>query len=230
MPEKLIIIGSSATAETIYKFIKFYDLFNVIGFAVNKEYKKNDTFLGMPLFNVEDIDIVFDKSEVFLFVAIQWNNLNRDRKDVYETLCKKGYKFANIISPTAVIHSVIQGANCWISDHAVIDSDVKIGNNVFIKVKASVAHYTVIEDHCFIGASSFIAGSCVIGEQSFVGLGAIVLDKVIIGKKCLVGAGTFVNRNVESFTNVKRTFGYQEIYTYDESTIESKLVDKRNIR
>lgn len=43
--DKLVIIGISTTAETIYQFVCRYRLFDVAGFAVNKEYIQSESFL-----------------------------------------------------------------------------------------------------------------------------------------------------------------------------------------
>ena len=37
--DNIIIIGTSIAANNIYKFIEKYKLFNVLGFAVNREYR-----------------------------------------------------------------------------------------------------------------------------------------------------------------------------------------------
>ena len=46
MKERLIIIGLSTTAEHVLSFVNYYDLFEVVGFAVNKDYKDAD-FLNL---------------------------------------------------------------------------------------------------------------------------------------------------------------------------------------
>lgn len=228
--KKLILVGTNTTAETIYKVIKFYNLFEVMGFAVDNKYRICDVFQGLPVFDLASIDNYCDKENDFLFVAMQWNRLNKDRRDVYERLKSAGYKFANIISPHSIIYTKSIGYNCWIADYAYLDSDTIIGNNVFVKQKAFVGHYTSIADHCFIGCNSYIAGGCGIGEQTFIGVCATLFDKVIIGEKCIIGASTIIKRNVPSYTIVKVNVANQQLQQYDSETIESKLLAKGNIR
>ena len=43
--KNLIIIGTSTTAISIYDIVNTYKLFNIIGFAVDKEYKKSEFFI-----------------------------------------------------------------------------------------------------------------------------------------------------------------------------------------
>ena len=228
--EKIVIIGTSIAANTVYKFIEKYNLYEVVGFAVNKEYKNKDTYFGKPVFEIEILEHVIDKKKDFLFVAIQWNRLNADRRKVYEQLKAEGYKFANLISPLASINSQITCDNCWVTDFVCIETDVVLGNNVFVKVGAWIGEHTLVGNHCFIGAKSTIGGGVKIGEQSFVGLGAIIFDDTTVGRKCIVGAATALKRNLPDFCVYKTTNDNYVVKEYSEEEIEQKLLFRKNIR
>lgn len=228
--ENIVIIGTSVAANNIFKFIEKYQLFNVLGFAVNKEYRNSVEYLGKPVFELESLDTIIDKDKDFIFVAIQWNNLNADRKRVYEALKSQGYKFANLISPMASINGTLVGDNCWITDFVCIDTDAIIGNDVFVKVGAWVGDHALVGDHCFIGAKSTVGGGVKVGEQSFIGLGAIVFDDTTVGKKCIVGAATALKRNLPDFSVYKTTSDTCVVKSYPEDVIESKLQFRKNVR
>lgn len=226
----LVIIGTSSTAKDIYGFVCRHQLYKVLGFAVDREYKAQDTFLDLPVFEIENLSSQINKEEDYIFVAMQWNRLNADRKYVYEKMKKQGYKFANIVSPNANLSSQITGENCWISDLACLDFRVQVGNNVYIKSGALVGSGSKIADHCFIGAHSSVGGATRIGEQSFVGLGATIFDKVEVGKKCIVGAATALKRNLPDFSVYKSNVENFIVKTYPEDVIESKLMFSKNVR
>lgn len=228
--DKLVIIGISTTAETIYHFVSRYKLFDVVGFAVNKEYIQSESFLGKPIYALENLDDIIDIKNDYVFVSMQWNRLNADRRKVYETLKTKGYRFANIISPKAHVFGPLQGDNCWIADMACIEYNVTIGNNVFVKGSAFIGTHAVISDHCFIGAHSTIGGAVQIGEQSFVGMAAVVFDDVKVGKKCIVGASTTLKRNLPDFSVYKSSLNAFVEKNYSEDEIESKLMFSKNVR
>lgn len=228
--DKLIIVGISTTAETIYHFVCRYRLFDVAGFAVNKEYIQSESFLGKPIYALEDLDSIIDIKKDYVFVSMQWNRLNADRRKVYETLKKKGYRFANIISPKAHVFGPLQGENCWIADMACIEYHVTIGNNVFVKGSAFIGTHAVISDHCFIGAHSTIGGAVLIGEQSFVGMAAVVFDDVKVGKKCIVGASTTLKRNLPDYSVYKSSLNAFVEKNYSEDEIEAKLMFNKNVR
>lgn len=227
--ENLIIIGISTTAKTVFQFVQRYSLYNVLGFAVNQEYRISDTFCNLPVFAVESLDRIIDKRKDKIFVAIQWNNLNEDRKNVYINLKKQGFLFANLISPNAIINGDIHGDNCWIADQVVIDFGAFVNNNVFIKVGAYISD-AFISDHCFIGAKSLVAGGAFIGEQSFIGLGTIVFDFVKVGNKCIVGAATSLKRNLSDFSVYKTSNNFFVSKQYSSEEIMTKLVASKNIR
>lgn len=228
----LFIFGLSTTAKAISTFVTIYNTFEIKGFIVDIEYKKSEEFCGKKVIGFDINNPIIEEynpENDLIFIAIQWNNMNADRRNVYDKFKELGFKFANIISPSAIIHGTITGDNCWISDLAVIDTHSIIGSNVFIKTKAFIGNDCIIENHCFIGASSFIAGNCIIREQAFIGINATIFDSVIIGKKCLIGGCTVINRNTNDYTLIKTSIS-QISKAYDEKSIEAKLNHRKNVR
>lgn len=228
--DRLVIIGTSIAASNICKFVEKYKLYEVVGFAVDKTYKTVDTYLDKPVFEIETLDTIIDKEKDYIFVGMQWNRLNADRRQVYERLKGEGWHFANLVSPLASINGVLKGDNCWITDFVCIDTDAIIGNNVFVKVGACVGDHAQVSDHGFIGAKSMIGGGVKIGEQSFIGLGAIVFDDTTVGKKCIVGAATALKRNLPDFCVYKTCSETCIVKEYAEDVIEQKLLFRKNLR
>lgn len=228
--KNLIIIGLSSTAKIVNAFVSKNKLYNVLGFAVNKSYRTCNEFCDKPVYCIEELETIIDKENDFLFVAILWNNLNADRKAVYSKLKADGYKFANIVSPHAIINGTIKGENCWVADTAIVEFGSIVGNNVIIKAGAMIGTNCIIEDHSFIGAKSTIGGASTIKEQSFIGLGAVIFDEVKVGKKCIVGAATALKRNLNDYTLYKTSSNIYFTKEYDEAIIEQKLQFKKNIR
>ena len=219
----LCIIGTNETAERITQFVERYNLFNIIGYAVDKKYITEDEFKGKPVWAIEELEKYIDKRNDLLFVALFWNHLNGDRRRLYERLRNAGWHFANIISPLASIRGSI-GENCWIMDYVVTQENSTIGDNVFLADFAFVGDYTTIENHSFINVHSTIMGSSIIGEQTYVGVGATVFDVVHIGKKCLVGACTIQKYDMPACSTSKVLSNNIVTKNYSEEEIESKWV------
>ncbi len=227
--EKLIIIGTSTNARHVFEFVTGYNLFDVVGFAVDEQYRTEDTFYDKPVYAIETLADQIDKDEVKIFIALLWNCLNAERRDLYFRLKEQGYQFANIVSPKAVVRGKIKGDNCWIHDFVVIQNGAEIGNNVAIMAFSLVGARSKIEDHCFLGAKSTVGGNSIIGIQSFVGINCTVFDDTQVGKKCILGACTDIKRNIPDYSCVKTSITY-EIKQYDSDTIEEKLVFAKNVR
>ena len=229
MKEKLIIVGVGATACRIYRFVKMYDLYDVIGFAVDKKYIKENVFMNLPVYELENIQEIANQNKALLFVSIFWNNLNKDRRMLYERLKSKGLKFANIISPTAIIRGEIKGDNCWINDYVIIQSDAVVESDVFIMDTAFIGNEARIGNHTFI-ASAKIGGGAIIGEQCFVGINAVVFDDTIVGNRCIVGACVALKRNIPDNTVCKISGDNIILKEYSDDIIESKLRANHNVR
>lgn len=226
--EKLFIIGLGATAEHVCRFVEEYSLFDVCGFAVDDEYYCQTEFVGHPVYRINELERILDKNHDFVFVAMLWNNLNKDRRLVYERLQQSGYRFANIISPTAKIRGELKGDNCWFHDFTIVQYGAEIGTDVMAMAYSIVGAKTSIGNHCFLGAKSDVAGECIVGEQTFVGINSVIFDARKVGKKCIVGACTAVKRDMPDYSACKVASDSMLIKQYDELEIENKLQHKLN--
>lgn len=227
--QNLIIVGLGNTAEHVFSFVKRHNLYNILGFAVDECYINKPTFMGLNVFPLEKLSEYVDKEKDFIYVALLWNCLNRERKNLYLRLKEEGWKFANLVSPTAVVEGTI-GENCWIHDFCSIWFESKVGNNVIIRPYVMIAEKCNIGDHSYFAPHAIVAGKCDVGEQTFVGLNATIFDDTKVGKKCIIGACTSVKRNVPDFTAVKTTSNSEVLKQYEETIIEDKLVHVKNVR
>lgn len=228
--EKLIIVGLGKTASHVLSFVKMYNLFDVIGFAVNKEYQKENSFCGLPVFTLESLKEEAPCQDFSLFIAVLWNHLNRDRKQIYEYCKSKGYKLANLISPLSVIRGTIKGDNCWIHDYVVIQNDAILESNIPVMAYTLIGANSHVASHCFFGARSILGGGSTVGEQTFIGLNATIFDDTAIGCKCIIGACTAVKRNVPDFSRYVTPSDNIVIKRYPEDDIENKLIFSLNVR
>lgn len=228
--EELIIIGTSKTAIHVYEFVKYYDLFRVVAFAVDEEYMTGDSFLGLPLYPISELSQIIDPNKVFVFVAMLWNHLNADRRSVYNRVKGMGFKCANLISPTAIIRGNIIGDNCWFHDYTVVQNDAIVESNIMAMAFSLIGAHAHVHSHCFLGAKCTVAGGCTVGEQTFVGINSTVFDDTQIGNKCIIGACTTVKRNMPDNSKWVTASDNFVIKQYDEGVIEDKLISKLNVR
>lgn len=228
--EQLIIIGTSTTAKQVYDFVQEYELYDIIGFAVDDKFKNTENFCGLPVFEVERLPSIISIDKVKIFVAMLWNNLNADRRNMYERLKGRGFQFANLISPCSKMRGKLLGGNCWIHDYVIVQSSAEIGENCMVMAFSLIGAFAKLGSHCFMGTKSTLAGECNVGEQTFIGMNCTVFDNTKIGKKCILGACTAIKRNMEDYCVIKTITNNVVVEKWDEISIEEKLVFKKNVR
>ena len=130
--EKLIIIGTGPNGKNAYKFIKRYGLFDILGFAVNAEYKISDTFLDLPVYEIEYLENIIDKDKTYLFAALLWNRLNADRDNC------------------------VIGDHCFLGAKATIGGGTEIGEQTFVGMNCTVFDDTKVGKKCILGACAAV--------------------------------------------------------------------------
>jgi sugar O-acyltransferase (sialic acid O-acetyltransferase NeuD family) len=199
MKKKLIIFGIGKIAESASYFFERDSEYNICAYIVDDLFAKLGLFLKKQVIPISEVEEKFSSAEYTVFVAVGYQGMNQLRSSKVEFFSKKGYRFANYISPTVKGNFTI-GDNSIIMDGAVIQPCVKIGNNVFVWGGAMIGHHAIINDNCYLSGGCLIGGIAQIGENTFVGLGAMVGHEIIIGKKCMLGAGTLTCKSIDDGT------------------------------
>lgn len=196
MSKKLIIIGASEIAKLANEYFIHDSEYNVEAFAVDSDYRNNDTFCNKPLVNYETFINSYPPQKYNVFVAINSMRLNRTRTKKYLELKNKGYKFASYISSKAFLWKNTEiGENCLILENNTIQPFAKIGNNVTIWSGNHIGHSSIIEDNAFISSQVVISGFCKIGKNSFMGVNSCVADNLKIGEDNFISMGAVVNKS-----------------------------------
>jgi sugar O-acyltransferase (sialic acid O-acetyltransferase NeuD family) len=195
-PGKIVIVGDGETAELAYEYFTHDSPHQVVAFAVEREYLKKESLLGLPVVAFEELERLFDSAAHAAFVAISFTQLNRVRARLYHETKRKGYELVSYVSSRAFVwHNVEIGENCFIMENNVLQYAVRIGNNVVLWSGNHVGHQTVIHDHVFVSSHVVISGYCEIGENCFLGVNSCLADQIKIGDDCFIGMGAVVNKS-----------------------------------
>ena len=195
---KLIIGGDSLFAEIAYEYFTHDSEYEVVAFAVEKDYITRDVLFGIPVVPFETLEDKYTPNEHFFYSANVYTQLNRLRTRLYQNAKARGYAPASYISPRAFVwHNVEIGEHCFIFEDNVIQPFVKIGNNVILWSGNHIGHHTTIKDNVFISSHVVVSGVCTVEENSFFGVNASVGDQITIGKDNVVGSGCLVHKNLE---------------------------------
>lgn len=195
--KKLIIVGAGELGEMAYEYFQTDSPYEVIAFAVERRYIKNDELYGLPIVAFEEIEKLYPSNQYEVFVAVTYVNLNRERKRLFDICKEKGYKCASYKSSKAFfgIDSSI-GENSMILEDNTIQRKVVVGNNVIMWSGNHVGHRSVIGDDCWITSHVVISGFCTIGSGCFIGVNASVADETTIGSNNVIGMASVVTKDI----------------------------------
>jgi sugar O-acyltransferase (sialic acid O-acetyltransferase NeuD family) len=197
----LIIIGAGEFAEIAFEYFSNDSPYEVVGFAVERDYLKQNSLAGLPVVPYEEVETLFPAERHSAFVAVTYTRLNRVRARLYHETKRKGYECACYVSSRAFVwHTVSLGDNVFVFENNVLQHGVCIGNNVVLWSGNHIGHRTEIGDHCYLASHVVVSGYCKIGESSFLGVNATLADNVTIGKNCLIGAGALILKDAPANT------------------------------
>ena len=91
-----------------------------------------------------------------------------------------------ISSHATVLNDGRIGENCFIFEDNSIQPFVTIGNNVTLWSGNHIGHHSTIKDHCFIASHVVVSGGVEIGEECFIGVNATLRDHIKIGAGALL--------------------------------------------
>ncbi|HEY0381075.1 MAG TPA: acetyltransferase [Candidatus Elarobacter sp.] len=182
---KLIIVGDSAFAEIAWEYFTHESHYEVVAFAVEREYLKRDSLFGTPVVAFESLTETFDPAEHDVYVAMVYSQLNRLRTRLSKAAKAKGYGLASFVSPHAFVwRNVELGEHVFIFEDNTVQPFVKIGDNVVLWSGNHIGHHSTIGNNCFVSSHVVISGFVDVGENCFLGVNSTIANNVKIGKDC----------------------------------------------
>jgi sugar O-acyltransferase (sialic acid O-acetyltransferase NeuD family) len=196
--KKLILYGVGETADIAYEYFTYDSDYEVVAFTADKDFIKNDSINGLPVIPFENIENAFSAKKHSMFIAANYNQLNRIRAELFGKAKSKGYNLASYISSKAFVwRNVTVGENAFIFENNVVQHKVKIGNNVTLWSGNHIGHQTIIHDHAYLSSHCVVSGFCEIGSYSFFGVNCTLNDNIKIGRDNVIGSGALVTKNTE---------------------------------
>lgn len=196
--KKIIIVGLSNNAKlAAFYFTKDTD-YEVVGFAVNADYKTADRYYNLPIFEIENMKAQFPSDEFDVFVAVGYSEMNTIRQSLYNQMKEMGYFLPNYISPKCSFYSEETiGDNNFILEDNTIQPFTKIGSNNVLWSGNHIGHDVIIGDHNFITSHVVVSGFTEIKDNCFLGVNATLRDNIIIADKTLIAAGAVIMKDTK---------------------------------
>jgi sugar O-acyltransferase (sialic acid O-acetyltransferase NeuD family) len=194
---KVIIFGTNDFAQLAHFYLTLDSEHEIVAFTVNKNFKIQDEFMGLPVVEFDEIENFFIPSDYNLFIPISPSKMNANRTRLYLEAKDKGYKCISYISPKSTYYGTPVGENCFIFENNVIQPFTHIGNNVILWSGNHIGHHSTIGDNCFIASHVVISGHVSVHSNCFIGVNATVSNNLIIAENTFIGAGALITANTE---------------------------------
>lgn len=148
---------------------------------------------GIPVLADEELVARCPADRVMLVNGVGSAGLPESRAAVFARWRARGYRFATIVHPSAVVaKSAELGEGAQAMAGAVIQNDARIGANCLVNTSASIDHDCVLGDTVHLAPGVTLSGGVRVGAGSHLGTGASVIQGVRIGARCMIGAGAVV--------------------------------------
>jgi UDP-perosamine 4-acetyltransferase len=122
---------------------------------------------------------------------------SRRRRATYDLFLARGYQFASLCHPSAVLGRRLTIADgVQVMAGAVVQGGCQLGFGVVVNSRASIDHDCRLGAHVTVSPGAVLCGGVVVGEGASLGAGCAVLQGVTIGAGALIGAGAVVRADV----------------------------------
>jgi acetyltransferase-like isoleucine patch superfamily enzyme len=155
------------------------------------------TFVG-PDCSVSDEDFMKNYSplecRVYNGLGVKGHD-HRDRIEIFRKFSAEGYILDNLVSPSAILHSPINGVDIQIFSLVYVGPSTLISSNSVLNTGAIVEHNVTIDESVFIAPGVVICGDVRIGKNVFIGAGSLILPGVRIPDNAIIKSGKRVSVN-----------------------------------
>lgn len=194
--QDIVLFGTGDVAKVAAVYIRAHSDLNIVGYTLDRSYRKEDTFDDVPLVSWEDLEKEFPPDQVKLLGPLTYKRMNTIRRDRYLEGKARGYSFASFIHPDCHIYTDKIGDNCLILGRNIIEPFSSIGNNVIIWSGSIIGHHTQVGDHVFISGQVAIGGSVVIGNECLLTGQVGIAHGLTLGPRCAILNGAGVGRSL----------------------------------
>lgn len=192
----VIIIGGGGHARVLIDALLLQS-FEIIGFTDPNQQMVTRKIQNIPYLGDDNKIDQYSPAKIQLVNGIGSIGTTKLRKQVYENFKDKGYSFASVWHPSAIISTDVKmDEGVQIMAGAIIQAGCHIGRNTLINTKASVDHECLIAAHVHIAPGAVLSGGVEIEESVHIGTGAILIQRVHVFHHSIVGAGSVVIKDV----------------------------------
>jgi len=151
------------------------------------------SFLGRPVFQIEEFCKNSPRNNIEVFVAISYHENNDLRERYFKFFSKLGYQFSSYVSAKSYLASDVEiGGNCLILEGVNIQKTCILRDNSFVWTAAQIGHHSIVGENVFLGSGSVLMGCNKVGNNAHISANATVKDHVNIEPRVFIPPGTVI--------------------------------------
>lgn len=175
----------------------------LLGFTDSNPDLWGSRLLGQPVLGDDEVLERYSVGDVILANGIGSVDSLEMRRRVFARLHQRGFGFATVVHPKAVIAGNVElREGAQIMAGAILQTNVVVQENTIVNSGAIVDHDCRIGTHCHIGPGCTLSGGVSVEADVHIGTGASVIQGVHIGRGALIAAGAVVITDVAQSSRV----------------------------
>ena len=202
MQKPIIILGAGGHAKVLIDVLQL-QLANIIGITDPDPELHGKDVMGIPIIGDDNSILQYGVNDIALVNGLGKVNCSNKRMQLYHAFEERGYIFARVIHPSAVISpGVYLAEGVHVMAGSIIQTLATIGVNSIINTGASLDHECIVGNHVHIAPGATISGGVKIGDNVLIGAGATIIQGIHVGASSIVGAGAVVTKDVREGVTV----------------------------
>lgn len=191
----VVILGGGGHASVVSEALRAAGE-TILGYT---DRNPRDTSLpgNVRCLGTDEIVADYDPDIVRLAIGIGSVRPSPERMNLYEGFRSRGFRFATVIHPSAVVAENVElGEGAQIMAGVVVQPGSRIGEATIINTRASIDHDCRIGRFVHVAPGVTLSGGVTLGDGCHVGVGSVVVQQISIGANAYVTAAQCVAANV----------------------------------
>ena len=199
----LILLGTGGHAKVVAEALRLSGR-EILG-VTDPNSSPGSNFFGVKVLGGDEAIYDYSPEEVELVNGVGALPGKARRWEIGEQMRRRGYRFASVIHPSAVIAKDVElSEGTQVMAGAVIQPSVKIGVDTIVNTGVCIDHDCEIGANCHLAPGVILSGEVYIGDSVHIGTGTSVIQKLNIGSGTFVAAGSILYKDIPAGVKYKQ--------------------------
>ena len=195
---RILIFGTGRGADTARRYIQSDTPHDIVGYVVDPQYLKEQSFQGRPVVGGEKVVAAFPPGDTLAFVPMGAARMNAQRREKYELLKSLGYRFFSYVHSSNLTQGRCTiGENCFILENQSLNFETGIGDNVVMWSGCQLGDRSRIGNNAYLGAHVVINGDVEIGDATYLGSNCTISHGIRVGAESFIGANALISEHTK---------------------------------